>query len=70
MTPLRQQMTDAMTVRGFSPSTHRSYLFAVTELATHYRRSPDKITIDELRDWFLTLVKERHLQSSELPSAP
>jgi integrase/recombinase XerD len=61
MTPLRQQMIDAMTVRGFSPRTHESYLYAVTQLSTYYHRSPDRITIDELRDWFLYLVKERHL---------
>ena len=61
MTQLRQQMIDAMTVRGFSPRTHESYLYAVTQLATYYHRSPDQITIDELRDWFLYLVKERHL---------
>jgi integrase/recombinase XerD len=61
MTPLRQQMMDAMTVRGFSPRTHESYLSAVTQLATYYHRSPDRITIDEQRDWFLYLVKERHL---------
>lgn len=61
MTPLRQQMIDAMTVRGFSPRTHESYLYAVTQLATYYHRSPDRITIDELREWFLYLVKERHL---------
>ncbi len=61
MTPLRQQMIDAMAVRGFSPRTHRSYLFSVTDLASYYRRSPDRITIEELRAWFLYLVKERRL---------
>ena len=61
MTSLRQQMIDAMTVRGFSPRTHESYLYAVTQLAAYYHRSPDQITIDEQRAWFLYLVKERHL---------
>ena len=61
MTPLRQQMIDAMTVRGFSPRTHQSYLIAVKEVSSYFRRSPDQITIEELRDWFLHLVKERHL---------
>ncbi len=28
MTPLRQQMIEAMQVRGFSPRTHESYLLA------------------------------------------
>ena len=43
MTPLRQKMIDVMLVRGMSPRTHRSYLNAVTDLAKHYRRSPDQI---------------------------
>jgi integrase/recombinase XerD len=64
MTPLRQQMIDAMTVRGFSPRTHQSYLIAVKELSSYFRRSPDQITIEELRAWFLHLVKERHLSAA------
>ncbi|MEW8148414.1 MAG: phage integrase N-terminal SAM-like domain-containing protein [Candidatus Thiodiazotropha endolucinida] len=36
MTQLREQMIDAMTVRGFSPRTHQSYLMAVKDLARYY----------------------------------
>ena len=44
MTPLRQQMIEAMQVRGFSPRTHESYLRAVTDLAryTHREVTPSK----------------------------
>lgn len=64
MTPLRQQMIDAMQVRGFSPRTHESYLFAVSALANHYHRSPEHIGIDELKDYFVYLVKERDLSAA------
>lgn len=64
MTPLRQQMIDAMIVRGFSARTHESYLFAVTALANHYHRSPDKLCLAELQDYFLYLVKERGLSGA------
>jgi len=61
MSPLRQQMIDAMLVRGFSPRTHKSYLAAVTDLARHYQRSPDRVSLEEVQAYILYLVKERHL---------
>ncbi len=44
MTPLRQRMTDDMTVRGLAENTKKSYLNSVAGLARHYRRSPDRIS--------------------------
>jgi len=64
MTALRQQMIDAMLVRGFSERTHRSYLDAITQLAKYYRRSPDELSIDELQTYFLYLTKERKLSAA------
>lgn len=64
MTPLRQQMIDAMQVRGFSPRTHQSYLMAVADLARYYQRSPDRISLAEIERYFLYLVQERHLADS------
>ena len=51
ITSLRQKMIDAMLVRGFSPRTHSSYLYAVTDLARHYRRSSEHITLEEIQDY-------------------
>ena len=64
MTQLREQMIDAMTVRGFSPRTHQSYLMAVKDLARYYHRAPDQLSEDELQAYFLYLVKERHLSDA------
>ncbi|MEW8041081.1 MAG: site-specific integrase [Candidatus Thiodiazotropha endolucinida] len=64
MTQLREQMIDAMTVRGFSPRTHQSYLMAVKDLARYYQRPPDQLSEDELQAYFLYLVKERHLSDA------
>jgi len=61
MTKLRQAMIDAMLVRGFAVRTHESYLYAVTDLAKYYRRSPEQLNTGEIQDYFLYLVKERHL---------
>ncbi len=64
MTPLRQQMIEAMQQRGFSVRTHQSYLAAVSDLARYYRRSPAQLNVDELQDYFKYLVVERGLSGA------
>lgn len=54
-------MIDAMLVRGFAVRTHRSYLSTVEGLANYYHRSPAQLGTGEVQDYFLYLVKERHL---------
>ena len=64
MTPLRQKMIEAMQVRGFSVRTHQSYLYAVSDLAKYYGRSPEQLNQAELQAYFLFLVKERGLSGA------
>jgi hypothetical protein len=59
MTSLRQQMTDAMVLRGFAARTQEAYLACVVALARHYRRPPDTLTTDELQAYLLHLITER-----------
>ena len=61
MTPLRQQMIDAMSQRGFSPKTHKSYLGAVRGLARYFHQPPDLIQASQIQDYFIYLVQERGL---------
>jgi integrase/recombinase XerD len=58
MTPLRKRMTEDLQLKGYSPNTQKVYLLAVEMLARHYRRSPEAITEEELRAYFLRLAKE------------
>ncbi|WP_413880550.1 phage integrase N-terminal SAM-like domain-containing protein [Candidatus Aalborgicola defluviihabitans] len=44
MTPLRQRMLDAMTVRGLAERTKECYTDAVARMARHYHRSPDLLS--------------------------
>src|SRR6266498_1436442 len=55
MTPLRQRMLEDMHLRGLAARTQESYLAAVRQLALHYGKSPDLITKEELRQYFLYL---------------
>lgn len=64
MTPLRQRMIEDMQLRGLSPNTQKAYVRAVCALAEYYNRSPDNISEEELRAYFLYLKNERHLSRS------
>src|SRR5918911_3954844 len=61
MTPLRQRMQDDMQLRGLSPKTQSVYLFAVQQFATHYGKSLDLITEEELRNYFLYLINQKRV---------
>jgi integrase/recombinase XerD len=59
MTQLRQRMIEDMQLRGYSARTQEAYARAVRQVAEHYRRSPDKLTEEELRKYFLHLANEK-----------
>ncbi len=61
MTPLRQRMFQDMQLRGLAPRTQTCYVQAVQQLARHYAKSPDLVTEDELRAYFLYLINEKHV---------
>lgn len=53
MTELRKRFIQDLQLRGMSERTQEMYVRAVRQLAEHYQKSPDKITEEELRDYFL-----------------
>lgn len=53
MTELRKRMIEDMQLRGMSKRTVEMYVRAVRQLAQHYKKSPDKINEEELRQYFL-----------------
>ncbi len=55
ISPLRQRMIEDMTVRGFTPSTQRGYLAAVTNFTRFLGRSPDQAEADDLRRFQLEM---------------
>jgi len=66
MTPLRQRMLDALILRGMADRTQESYIEAVARLARHYGRGPDKLTAEEVQQYLLHLLRERHLARSSV----
>ncbi len=55
MTKLREQMIQDMTLRGLAPNTQRTYLHAVSQLAQHYGRSPDRISNPDVKAYLFHL---------------
>ena len=53
MTHLRQRMIEDLQLRGLSEKTQKAYVRAVRQLAEHSAKSPDQITEEELRQYFL-----------------
>ena len=66
MTPLRQRMLDALVLRGMALRTQESYIDDVARLARHYRRSPEKLSADEVQSYLLHLLRERKLSRSSV----
>jgi integrase/recombinase XerD len=66
MTALRRRMAEDLQLRGLAPRTQQCYLEAVKHLAQHYRRAPDHISEEELRQYFLYLLNEKQVAESTL----
>ena len=55
MTPLRLRMIEDMKSAGLAAGTQAVYIDAVRRLAAHYRRSPDRLSEEEVRGYLLGL---------------
>ncbi len=71
MTELRKRMIECLQLRGLSQRTQEAYVRAVRQLAEHYHKSPDLITEEELRRYFLYLknVKQYSRAASTMISS-
>src|SRR3954471_20885215 len=56
VTPLQQRMIDDMAIRNMSPLTQKAYVRAVKNFSLYFRRSPDRLTFEDVRAYQLHLV--------------
>ena len=61
-------MVESLQLRGLSERTQEAYVRAVRQLADHYHKSPDLISEEELRQYFLHIknVKKYSRASSTI----
>lgn len=64
MSPLRQQLIQELVLRGYSPRTQEAYVSAVYQLAKYYRRSPDQLTDQQIKDYLFALAQTKKLSAS------
>jgi len=69
MTPLRQQLLEELVLRGCAERTQEAYLHQVYQLAKFYRRSPDQLTNEQVRQYLFHLASERKLAASSINQA-
>jgi site-specific recombinase XerD len=62
-------MMEDMQLRGLSAKTQVAYMRSVRQLADHYGKSPEVITEEELRQYFLYLKNEKRVSRSTCTQA-
>lgn len=58
---LRQRMLEDMQLHSLSANTQDRYIKGVRKLSRYYRRSPEKISEDEVRYFIIYLIRESGL---------
>jgi len=64
MTPLRQQMIRELELQRKSKHTIDGYVMAVAQLAAYFKRSPDELSQEQVRQFVYHMITERKLASS------
>ena len=66
MTPLRRRMLEDMQLRNFSAGTQRSYIHYVEDFARFFNLSPERLGLDDIRNYQLHLTEERRLSPQSI----
>jgi integrase/recombinase XerD len=65
-TALHQRMRQDLQLAGLSERTQEAYLRAVRQLAAHFHTPPDRLSEQQVRDYFLHLKNDRKFASASL----
>ncbi len=66
MTQLRQRMLSDLQLKGMSERSQQIYIRQVRMLAEYYEKSPDLLTIDDIRNYFLHLKNVKNYSRTAL----
>ncbi len=59
MTKLRKAFENHLILKRYSSKTNEAYTLAVKGLANYYQQSPDKLSDEQIQDYFRYLIKDR-----------
>ena len=66
MTPLRKRMTEQLQLRNLSRTTEETYLKSVERYARFFRKSPEQLGPEQVREYLLHLKNERKVQTNTI----
>ncbi len=66
---LHDQMKRDLELKNYSPKTRICYLAAVKSIALHFRRSPDGLSEEEIREYLHYLIQEKKASQSVISQA-
>ena len=66
MTPLRSKMIRELKIRNYAPDTQRAYVSSVIQLAAFFKKSPDKLSNEDIKDYIHHLIENRRLAMSTI----
>jgi len=69
MSELRDRMQNTMELRGFSPSTIKSYIACVARYSKHFGKSPKDLGNEDIRSYLTYLLKEKEISTSGMNQA-
>ena len=64
MTPLRKRMMEELQLRNLSPVTADTYIRVVERFARHFDQSPDRLGLEQVREYLLHLLGEKKVVAS------
>lgn len=56
--PIRRRMIDDMTIRNLSPATRQSYVYAVLSFSRFFNRSPEVLSLEDVRTYQVHLASK------------
>ena len=66
MTQLRRQMLDELERRNYSANTVRTYIRTVEDLARYFKRRPDRLGPEHIRQYQAHLFRDRKLAANSV----
>jgi len=64
MSALRQKMVEDMQLKGLALRTQEAYVNAVLQLSRRFKKAPDSLDEEDLREYFLYLKNEKQVAES------